>query len=89
MFKKIIIHLTEPICKCEEQNLSWSVPNSNLEVKCKTCDITLTIPSKQFIAGFEFEKSYPGKQKLVKKDGSKEHNDSTNVIPFKKKDDLN
>jgi hypothetical protein len=60
MFQRVIIKLTGPICQCQKQNLEWSVPNSSLKLKCKTCSTELFVPNSQFGAGFLFDTPYPG-----------------------------
>lgn len=67
MFKKVVVQMTEPICHCEEQNIGWSVLQSqvgpSLVVWCNTCRVRVEIPNKEFKAMFHFEKPYPGKPK--------------------------
>jgi hypothetical protein len=84
VFKKITIHLASPICTCEEQNIQWTLPidknkATQLALECKTCGVVLLIPNKKFVAGFQFDKPYPGKsnEEKPKTDG--------NVIPFPSK----
>lgn len=65
MFKKIVIHLTEPICPCDEQRLVWTVKHtedgSSLAVWCSECKTSMHVPNKEFKASFNLEKPYPGK----------------------------
>lgn len=58
--------LAGPICTCEEQALGWGIqPDTHgqygMYIECKTCKVRLSIPHKQFKAGFDLEKPYPGK----------------------------
>ena len=63
MFKHITIHLTGPVCKCDEQNLIWAIGvDSGLVLTCKKCRGCLTVPRSQLGANFTFEQPYPGKQ---------------------------
>jgi hypothetical protein len=69
MFKKIVIHLTEPVCLCFEQNLTWTTKETSLgpalTVWCKDCGTRLEVPNKQFKALFYLDVEYCGKP-LVK-----------------------
>lgn len=67
MFKKISIQLSQPICFCLEQDLSWRVTDTQLghglEVACKSCGVSIVVPPAQFKASFALEVPYPGKPK--------------------------
>lgn len=65
MFDRIVIHLTEPICSCEEQALSWSIcqdrdRQSCLRIACRTCKTILIASNRTFVASFALERNYPG-----------------------------
>jgi len=66
MFKCLTIHLTEPICGCDEENLSWFIcyteQGHGLGLECKTCKTQLRVGHSHFVAGFAFDKKYPGRQ---------------------------
>jgi hypothetical protein len=69
MFDLAILHLSGPICKCLEQNLSWAITFTTGEVKkaglkiiCSTCKTTLEIPNSEFKARIVLKEPYPGKQ---------------------------
>lgn len=66
MFKLIKIKLSEPICNCKKQNLSWFIENikgkittQELKIVCKDCGTMLKVPHEKFVAKFSFDKSYP------------------------------
>ena len=68
MFKWITVHLTGPICNCEEQNLSWSISDDKdnqpqLSIECLTCKTVLTVPNEKFTACVDLDKPYPGNKK--------------------------
>lgn len=69
MFICMDIHMTEPICDCLEQNLSWNVNSkdekgrSTLTIVCETCGTELRIPYEKFRAAFKLKTAYPGKPK--------------------------
>lgn len=75
MFKRAVIHLTEPICHCEEQSLEWTVLQSpmgpSLKVWCTACEVALLIPNQEFKASFSLDEGYPGKkeQRVPQKKG--------------------
>lgn len=65
MFKRIIIELTEPVCKCEVQDLNWSVPDGlSLKIECKKCKTFLVVGTDAFKAAIVFDQPYP----KIKKD---------------------
>lgn len=54
------IKLAGPICRCDKQNLSWGIGNSNgLYVRCDTCQVELNIPREQFRARIICKRPYP------------------------------
>ncbi|KKT82447.1 MAG: hypothetical protein UW79_C0006G0025 [Candidatus Yanofskybacteria bacterium GW2011_GWA2_44_9] len=64
MFKHISINLTEPICGCVHQDLSWNVLKDkdghvSLLVICEYCKIELRIPHAKLMAYFTLDKGYP------------------------------
>jgi hypothetical protein len=65
MFKKIVIHLTEPVCLCLEQNLTWTTVHTasgpSLAVWCNDCSTRLEVPNREFKALFYLDYEYPGK----------------------------
>lgn len=67
MFKRISIYLTDPICPCEEQKLSWTVKQTeagpSLSVWCNSCGTSVLVPNAEFKASFTFDRPYPGKPK--------------------------
>lgn len=91
VFKKIQILLAHPICSCDEQNIDWSIwldkdNYSGLKLRCKTCDTTLIIPNKKFVASIIFDQPYPGKKKEKPKTDLKLL-DGGKVLDFKPNDD--
>jgi hypothetical protein len=72
MFSGLQIHLTDPICKCDEQDISWSITwnlkegsdryQAGLRLTCQSCGISLNIPPDEFKASIHFAKPYPGKK---------------------------
>lgn len=68
MFKKIAIYFSEPICTCQVQNLAWWVDlvdgRPSLGIRCKDCKTELKIPPDKVMAGFVFDRPYPGKTML-------------------------
>jgi hypothetical protein len=67
VFKQIDIQLTEPICSCDEQKLSWTIillddKRFGLIIMCNLCKTKLEVPHKKFLATFSLDKPYPGKQ---------------------------
>lgn len=83
MIKNITINITEPICKCEVQNLAWdclSVPNIFV-VHCLVCKTQLQVKIKEsLVAHFKLDKLYPkSKEEYI------EENLPDNVIPFRRK----
>lgn len=73
MFRRLTIELTEPICQCPVQNLTWQVFSSRgseqdtrLQVSCKTCGTALCVPNNHFKAAFQLDKPYPGLQEVPK-----------------------
>lgn len=85
MFKSITFNLSEPLCTCDEQNLTWcfdfNINTQPLVLSCKTCDAKLYLPYKILRAGFKFEKPYPGVEKKEETLKSR----VGNLIPFRKK----
>lgn len=67
MFKGININLSDPICGCDELNISWYILTTGasigLGLRCKTCNTELQIPHSKFEATFILDKPYPGKQR--------------------------
>ncbi len=89
MFKRIQIHLSGPICSCDEHNLIWNISINNgkpgLILHCATCNVQLDIPNGAFKAGFYLDTPYPGKQNPNKATIEVEKNSvKSNVIPIKK-----
>lgn len=66
VFNGITIKLSGPICGCDVQNLSWTPTITDdgygLKLSCSTCNTELKIPRKQFRAGFQLDRPYPGKK---------------------------
>jgi len=66
MFKVAVFHLVGPICKCNTQDLMWSVipgrTGAELVITCRLCDTRHVIGSQQFLARIELEVPYPNKQ---------------------------
>ncbi len=66
MYLTTTIKFSEPICKCDEQKISWSVPTIEgklaLKVKCSTCGVEVLIPNSSFKASLDFAIKYPGKK---------------------------
>lgn len=68
MFKRMELHLTGPICGCDESNLCMRIDftkanDCNLVVSCKTCDISLTVPWSIVKVFFKLDVPYPSKPK--------------------------
>ena len=60
MFKRISIELTEPICTCETNQLSWGITiGPGMYVECKECGTRVEVPNKKFMAAFDLDKKYP------------------------------
>jgi len=61
-FKKATFHLTEPICHCRAQNLTWYIfivdGRPWLVIHCRTCFTEFTVPPENFIAEFTFSRPY-------------------------------
>jgi hypothetical protein len=80
MFKFIEIHITEPICSCEYENLSWDldIDFEELEfagviIKCDICDEELYIYREEFGAYFRFDDDgYPCGRLVVEEDDDDE-----------------
>ena len=74
MFKRVTIHLTEPICPCTEQRLQWTVhlppEGPALGIWCDTCGTKVWIPNGRFKAAFELDEPYPNQRETqhVQKD---------------------
>jgi hypothetical protein len=91
MFKRAKFELTGPICRCEEQKLSWGIANDGegrygLEITCKTCGAKLSVPHAQFVGGFWLDTPYPGPSKSTKPVSDTPDSDTPdNVIPFPKR----
>lgn len=85
MFSGIDIHLSEPICDCDEQNLAWNTPwvdnKPCLTIECKTCKTMLNVPNSKFMGRFKFERPYPGKVKAAEEPNSE---NNSNVFPIRK-----
>ncbi len=60
MFKKIQIELTDPICDCDTQNLSWGITaGPGIFIKCKECETQINVSAKKFVACYKLDKKYP------------------------------
>ena len=64
MFKGGTFTLSEPICRCEYMNITWTVFTDtngviNLKIGCNECNSQLTVPAPQFTMSFIFTKQYP------------------------------
>jgi len=83
MFKGVELYFSEPICSCEEKDLSWSIPRDKsgkpcLRVSCTKCEVELNIPNEKFSAVFIFEKLYPADQKRVDEEAQADSDDNNN-----------
>jgi hypothetical protein len=93
MFKRIMIELTEPICNCDERDISWGIHydhcmRAGLSFSCKTCDTKLLVPHDRFVAGFKLDRDYPGKKSEPQKKTTLDVLDGGRAVPFEKdKDD--
>jgi hypothetical protein len=71
MFKKMAIHLTEPICLCLEKNLQWNVGTTadgpSLIIWCGECGVKMAVPTSEFKGAFVLDVPYPGKPKSKNK----------------------
>jgi hypothetical protein len=69
MFKDITINLTEPVCTCEEKNLSWgfSTDNKSVFIRCETCKTLVFIPREKLTGNFHFDEPYPADLKPSQK----------------------
>lgn len=75
MFKKVEIQLTGPICDCEKGHLEWYITDSKgLVVSCKTCGVSLGVPSKRFVASFKLEEPYNGDKEIKESAATKQMN---------------
>lgn len=86
MFKRLVIEMSDPICNCDEQNLSW-IPSSdskgaNLIIKCKSCSTQLIVSHEKYVAGWSFERPYPGKKKEEKPKPKLDVLEGGKVIPI-------
>ena len=68
MFKHLTIHLSEPICSCAEQTVSWNLVQVEdnqltLQLWCQTCRTTLTVSPTEIRSYIAFDQPYPGKPK--------------------------
>jgi hypothetical protein len=90
MFDRIDIRLTEPVCNCcdgdyEEANMQWGIAildgGTGLQINCKECKTTITVPNKKFVARFVYLNPSPNPKKKEKK--KSENKD--NVIQFSPK----
>lgn len=82
MFIRINICLTEPICTCEENYLTWtvgSIPKPYLEIRCDLCGTKIVVPHEKFFARFILDTPYP-KNKIVQK--TEEPKSKLVVVPF-------
>ena len=63
MFTGISIHLTEPICTCQEQKLAWAIQHDGgkliLQIFCKECNVLLQVPHEKLMGTFVFETPHP------------------------------
>lgn len=62
VFEQVIIKLSDPICGCEAEDLTWNVVQAKegptLVIECATCKTVLTVPKQKFVAGFAFRRGY-------------------------------
>ncbi len=89
MFKKIEIQLTEPLCGCSVANLKWGIPTDSegkpcLIITCRTCKISMFIPSEKFFANFKLDIPYPGVKSVEKPKEKHTVIDGGKVIPLHK-----
>ena len=94
MLKEVEIRLTEPICKCETQDLAWGISDGEdghgLFIRCNTCKTELRIPYKAFKAYFNLDKKYPREKSKEPEKPKLEVLEGGKVIPISgadKKDD--
>tara|TARA_B100000315_G_C14034749_1_gene344800 strand:+ start:223 stop:507 length:285 start_codon:yes stop_codon:yes gene_type:complete len=85
MFKGIVIELTEPICNCETENLSWGFEYegddaTDLYVLCESCGSKLIILYENLVASITLDTSYPKKQK--KSEPEPKSRSDAKIIPF-------
>lgn len=77
-FKHVEICLTEPICTCDKQNLSWNIyfdgnERASIHIFCKKCRSKLIVPHDKFVASFKLDKPYPKPYSDDKKSEEKEN----------------
>lgn len=73
MFKFIEICMTEPICSCEYENLSWDldidyeeIEFTGVIIRCETCGEEFYVYREDFGAYFTFDGGgYPGGRMVV------------------------
>ncbi|MBI4160440.1 MAG: hypothetical protein HY506_00855 [Candidatus Yanofskybacteria bacterium] len=70
MFKRIVIQLKGPICRCKRENLAWKTLEETLIIFCRTCKTEVKVGYEQFIAAFQFDQPYPEDRQQNKKVGS-------------------
>jgi hypothetical protein len=58
MLKSIVFTFTTPICACSKNNTGWGW-GSSFYITCKTCNVTLSMPTENMKAAIVFEKPYP------------------------------
>lgn len=93
MHLKTVIHLSGPICSCEEQHLSWvvvpevhgDITGNGVKIICKTCGTSIHVPWKQWHCQFVLEKPYPGK-KPVEKEVKKDDDGKVVFVKFQSED---
>lgn len=59
MLKYIEYRLSEPICECKKEHVSWGLGDEYLKFTCKICGVVLAIPRKGLMAYVTFDKDYP------------------------------
>lgn len=66
MIEPLKITVSSPICKCENENISWGLYYDQFVLECQTCKVKLSMPLKNLRACLCFTKNYP-KGRLDKK----------------------
>ena len=65
MFQNAVLNLSGPICRCDKEDLSWSIFRADegghgVTIECRTCGTKLVVAHKHFVACFRFDEGYPG-----------------------------